>query len=302
MYEFSIASPHKNVLWYDYRVFVNTKHELEKLGCVYIKNARNRIYLLSPPVRNYYEDVRHFDKEANNLAIIYSHFEKVENFQGFNKVFAPSNLVQSFFLKQRKSASRWFKKNTFLDSKRKLEILPPFSSLTEKEGKANLPQCDLSFIGSPRIRPIVEDILPIVEKHNLTFHLYGPGWERYSGNPSAKNYVVAKTIEYNQFSDLALASKICLVDHHQSMNDIGAVSHKYMDHIHSGAFVISDKNNDAVKNYEGVCYTSKSDLEELVQFYLGDANAREEKRLRQRELTKSNTTANAAEALMKHFV
>ncbi|AGP87124.1 hypothetical protein [Alteromonas mediterranea] len=89
MFEFSIASPHKNVLWYDYRVFINTKHELEKLGCVYKKNAVNRIYLLSPPVRKSYEDVSEFEPDANNIAIIYSHFEKVENLNGFNKVFVP---------------------------------------------------------------------------------------------------------------------------------------------------------------------------------------------------------------------
>ncbi|MEA3380134.1 MAG: glycosyltransferase [Pseudomonadota bacterium] len=302
MFEFSIASPHKNVLWYDYRVFINTKHELEKLGCVYKKNAVNRIYLLSPPVRKSYEDVSEFEPDANNIAIIYSHFEKVENLNGFNKVFVPSNLVQDFLLKKRKESSQWFKKNPFLDSKKKLEVLPPYSSLSEKKGKPNLPQCDLCFIGSPRIRPIVEDILPIVEKNSLSFHLYGPGWERYSGNPSAKKFVVAKTIEYDQFADLALASKICLIDHHDTMNEIGAVSHKYIDHLHSGAFLISDRNKDALENYAGVCYQGRRELEELVDFYLKNPVAREEKRRKQLDIAKNYTTSNTAKKLIAHFI
>ncbi|WP_043959918.1 glycosyltransferase [Alteromonas mediterranea] len=141
-----------------------------------------------------------------------------------------------------------------------------------------------------------------MEKNSLSFHLYGPGWERYSGNPSAKKFVVAKTIEYDQFADLALASKICLIDHHDTMNEIGAVSHKYIDHLHSGAFLISDRNKDALENYAGVCYQGRRELEELVDFYLKNPVAREEKRRKQLDIAKNYTTSNTAKKLIAHFI
>ena len=300
--DFSIASPHKSELWYDYRLYVNLIEALESLGYKYRKNSNNRIYFLGAPRRHFYPDVGKFDSEANNLALAYCHFEKISSYNEFNKVFLPSNFVKKSVLNQRRKYSKIFKKNSYLDKVSKIEIIKPFSSLTPESKMVDALICDLSFIGSPRIRPIVEDIIPIVKKHNLSFHIYGPHWDAYKGNSLASSFVKAAEIPYQDIPKLSAASKISLVDHHQSMNDIGSVSHKYVDLLSSGAFIISDKNKDAIHNYNGVCYSSKSELEDLVLYYLENESERKKVLARQMNIVKDNSTNEAARQISKFFL
>lgn len=300
--DFSIASPHKSKLWYDYRLYVNLIEALESLGHRYRKNADNRIYFLAAPRRHVYPDVGKFDSEANNLALAYCHFEKMKTYNEFNKIFIPSEFVKDSILKQRKANARWFKKNTFLDDKNKLEIIRPFSSLKPTEKIIGEYECDLSFIGSPRIRPIVEDVIHIVNKHNLSFHIYGPHWHEYKGNPLASSYVKANEIPYENIPLLSTACKISLVDHHQPMNDIGSVSHKYVDLVSSGAFVISDENKDSAKHYNGVTYKSRDELEELILFYLENEDKRRAQIALQQEIVRENSTLTAAKKISQYFI
>ena len=300
--DFSIASPHKSELWYDYRLYINLIEALESLGFKYRKNAKNRIYFLGAPRRHFYPDVGKFDSEANNLALAYCHFEKINSYNEFNKIFLPSIFVKESVLNERRKYSKLFKKNSYLDKVSKIEIIKPFSSLVRENDIADELICDLSFIGSPRIRPIVEDIIPIVKKHNLSFHIYGPHWNAYEGNNLASSFVKASEIPYQDIPKLSAASKISLVDHHQSMNDIGSVSHKYVDLLSSGAFIISDKNKDAIYNYEGICYSSKNELEELVLYYLDNESEREKVLARQMDIVKDNSTIEAARQISKFFV
>lgn len=301
MKTFSIASPHKSELWYDYRLYINLIAAIESLGYKYRKNSRNRIYFLGAPRRKFYPDVGKFDPDANNLALMYCHFELVDSFNEFRKVFVPSESVVSYIAAKRKSQARFLRKNEYLDSMKKLEILRPFSSLIPKPIESEKFKCDLSFIGSPRIRPIVEDIIPIVEKYNYSFQIIGPHWDQYKGNSRARDYVVCPTVEYKDFPMIAHNAKICLVDHHPSMNKIGSVSHKYVDLVNSGAFVISDNNIDAKEFYDGVLYDSPDKLEKIINLYLDDAGVRERKREAQYRFVSHQTSLNAATQLVKWF-
>ncbi|AEF05295.1 glycosyltransferase [Alteromonas naphthalenivorans] len=300
--DFSIGSPHKSALWYDYRLYVNLIEAMASLGINYRKNSKNRIYFLGAPRRHVYPDVGKFDPSANNLALAYCHFEKIKSYNEFRKVFLPSEFVKDAVLNDKKKHSKLFRKNVFLDNKNRIDIIRPFSSLSSTDEVLKTYECDISFIGSPRIRPIVEDIIPIVEKHNLSFQIFGPHWHEYKGNKNAVKYVTANEIPYENIPLLSSASKISLVDHHQPMNDIGTVSHKYVDLIASGAFVLSDNNKDAVQHYKGITYNSVNELEELVLFYINDENARRKQRERQLDIVQKNSTLLAAKQISQFFI
>jgi hypothetical protein len=302
MTEFSIASPHKSELWYDYRLYANLIEALESLGYKYRKNAKNRIYFLGAPRRNFYPDVGKFDANANNIALVYCHFEKIESFSEFNKVYLSSPFVKRQMWAEKIKRFSLLGKKKYIGSMSKVEIIKPFSSLTNTKIIDAKFQCDLSFIGSPRIRPIVEDIIPIVNKHNLDFHLYGPHWEKYAGDSSAVNYRKANSVDYFDIPLVSHNSKISLVDHHQTMNDVGSVSHKYVDIVMSGGFVICDNNKDADTHYKGIVYSSPQELEELVLFYLNNEAKRQEQIELQHNITAHQTTLRAAKKIAETFI
>ncbi|MBC3764921.1 glycosyltransferase family protein [Neptunicella marina] len=294
MKDFCIASPHKNVLWYDYRLYINLKEALTALGYQYRAASKNRIYFLGGPQRHFYPEVGKFDPSANNIALIYCHAEKLDNIKRFDKVFVCSEGVKLFLEQKRTQAE-------FKTSKQ-IDIIRPFSSLSPSNRTRPRYQCDVSFIGTPRVRPIVEAVLPIVEQNNLKFNIYGPNWDHYEGNPLAKSYWVARTVPYEEIPMLAKGSKICLIDHHNMMNKMGTVSHKYVDFVMAGAFVISDWNKDALGHYSGVCFENEDSLANIVQKYLGSDMQRIEQQRKQQEITQLQTTKGVAETLAEQFI
>ncbi|UPW20076.1 hypothetical protein M0C34_07380 [Agarivorans sp. TSD2052] len=292
MTDYCIASPHKNELWYDYRLYDNLKSELKLLGFNYRAGAKNRIYLLGGRVLHFYPEVGPFDEAANNIALSYCHFDQVKDYGIFNHVFFCSQRVQS---------------KIYVDKRCRLPaanigIIRPFSSLTPSTTIDTKYSCDIAFIGTPRIRPIVEAILPIVEKHKLDFKLFGPNWDKYSGNNNAVKYWSGTSIPYKDISVLAHNAKLCLIDHHESMNQDGAVSHKYVDFLSAGSLVISDNNKNAKGFYKGLCFTSPDDLEPLVLKYLASKQLRTEQIALQLELLSKQTTALAARTLSEQFI
>ncbi len=295
MISFCIASPHKNELWYDYRLYVNLKQSLINLGFKYEAASRNRIYFLGAPQRQFYPEVGRFDPNANNIAVLYSHAEKLEALAQFSSIFVCSDFVKDYLQNK-------FAVNTAPELLGNMKVLAPFSSLSPTQKTKPRYNCDISFIGTPRIRPIVEAILPIVQKHGLKFHLFGPNWDEYPGNSSAKDYFVAKSLPYEEIPMLARGSKICLIDHHQSMSEMGAVSHKYVDFIRAGAFVVSDNNKDAVSSYQGLSFDTPESLESLVLSYLERDDLRQQQILKQLSLTATHTTNAAAVTLAQAFV
>ena len=301
MTSFCIASPHKNVLWYDYQLYINLKHELEALGFRYRSASKNRIYFLGAPQLQFYPEVGKFDPTVNNIALVYSHAEKLLALNQFNKVFVCSEGVERLFARKRLKGLEFFKKNKPFTAEQPIEILRPFSSLRPTNHLMPKYDCDLSFIGTPRIRPIVEEVLPIAQAMGLKFNIYGPNWDKYEGNPLAKNYWVANKVPYTDIPKLAKGSKICLIDHHDSMSQIGAVSHKYIDFVMAGGFVISDNNRDAKHHYNGLCFDKNMPLSNLIQQYLGETEKRHKHKQIQQNIVASQTTALAAKQLAEYF-
>ncbi len=292
MASFCIASPHKNELWYDHRLYINLKNELEAIGFQYRAASQNRIYLIGAPVLRFYPEVGAIVSSANNIAVIYSHPEKIEDLTPFNVIYACSQYVKDYLITK-------FSGKAQKDVLENIQLLPPFSSLYPSKDTKPKYVCDLSFIGTPRIRPILEAVLPIVEKHQLNFHLFGPNWDQYEGNPNAKKHLIARHVPYEEIPMLARGSKICLIDHHVSMSELGAVSHKYIDFVRSGAFVISDNNKDAANTYDGITFKDSDDLESKVLHYLAHREDRLNQTIKQLRMTQSQSTHIAALSLSK---
>jgi hypothetical protein len=302
MTSFCIASPHKNVLWYDYQLYVNLKEELETLGFQYRSASKNRIYFLGAPQLQFYPEVGKFDPLVNNIAVVYSHAEKLQALNQFNKVFVCSEGVKRLFNKKRLLSCELFKKEKPFTSSQAIEILRPFSSLKPSNHFMPKYDCDISFIGTPRIRPILEEALPIAHAMGLKMQIYGPNWDKYQGNALAMHYWVANRVPYTDIPKLARGSKICLIDHHESMRKIGVVSHKYVDFVMAGAFVISDNNRDAVTHYNGVCFNKKLRLDTLILKYLEDNEQRRSQVIKQQKIIAEQTTLHAAQKIAEYFV
>jgi hypothetical protein len=143
--------------------------------------------------------------------------------------------------------------------------------------------------------------MPLVDKMNIQVGLYGPGWHHYPGGGSPEKHWRAKQIPYEDIPKLAKGSKICLIDHHESMNRIGSVSHKYIDFVMSGGFVVSDYNKDAIDHYKGICFSPKRPLESILQEYLFDEPKRIKHTLMQQQLVINQTTHKAAQQLAAYF-
>ena len=302
MKSFCIASPHKNVLWYDYRLYENLKSELQALGYEYRAASANRIYFLGAPQRHFYPEVGKFDPEANNLALVYCHSEKLESINQFDKVFVCSEGVKSLLVRKKWLNLEFLKSSKPFTTGTDIDIIRPFSSLTPSSQTKPRYECDVSFMGTPRIRPILEAVLPLVESMGIKLNLYGPNWDKYEGNADAAKYWVAKTVPYEEIPLLARGSKVCLIDHHDMMNRIGSVSHKYVDFVMAGGFVISDDNKDAKSFYQGVCMDESHSLESLLEKYLHNDELRESHKDIQQKITLGQSTKAAAQTLAKHFV
>lgn len=302
MTSFCIASPHKNVLWYDYRLYENLKHELQELGYQYRAASKNRIYFLGAPQRHFYEEVGKFDPDANNIALIYCHSEKLESISQFNKVYVCSEGVGSLLKRKKWKNLEFLKSEKNFTTRQPMGIIRPFSSLTPSTRTKPRYQCDVSFMGTPRIRPILEAVLPLVEEMGLKLNLYGPNWDKYEGNSDASKYWIARSVPYEEIPMLAKGSKICLIDHHDMMNNIGSVSHKYVDFVMAGGFVISDDNKDARNFYKGVCMDDKNSLRDLLSTYLADDALRESHKLMQQDIMQQQSTKAAAIELAKNFI
>lgn len=300
MAKFCIASPHKDETWYDYRLYVNLKSMLESMGHVHQAGAKNRVYFLGGPLKKHYPKVGQFDQNANNIALIYCHFQKLHNLRQFDRVFVPSQGALDYYHKKASSADT--ERSSPFSTEHPIEILRPFSSLLPSNKHKPRYSCDIAFMGTPRVRPIVEAIIDIVEKHQLDLKIIGPNWSLYPGNPAAKKYWVAKSVPYNEIPLLAKGAKINLNDHHHNMNAIGAVSHKYVDLISAGGFVLCDNNVDARSWYQGETFTDQASLESLVLHYLSNEEARANKQAQQYEIVKQQTTRNAAHCIARYFL
>lgn len=296
MAKFCIASPHKDDTWYDYRLFVNLKTMLEQMGHVYQAGAQNRIYFLGGPQRLHYPKVGEFDENANNMALIYCHFQKLTQISQFKHVFVASNHVKKYYEEKAKTEPEQF------STQLPIEIMRPFSSLTPTKKNKPKYSCDIAFMGTPRVRPIVEAVIDIVERHQLDLKIIGPSWSIYPGDSRAKKYWLTPSIPYDEIPLLAKEAKININDHHLTMNEVGAVSHKYVDLISAGGLVVCDQNPDASNWYKGEVFSDAKNLESLILTYLSDEQKRQQQLQMQFEIVKHQTTRQAAHCFGRYFL
>lgn len=277
--DFCIASPHTSRHWYEYRIYINLKKELEKLGLKYKKNSINRIYFLGR-YEDFYKDIDSFESDANNIALMFSRPSfNLKIINKFNHVFTSSH---TYFL-----AANSLKKNN-------VYMLKPFSSLSPVSETRDEYKCDISFIGQPRLRPIVENITPIAKRNNLNFKIFGTDWSSYSGNKDAINYYSGKIIDYFDIPILANSAKIIIIDHMKDMRNFGVVSHKYIDLLMAKAFVVSDNNKD-ISNYNGVVFRDEQQILEILH----NNDYRYRKSQEQFDLVKNQSTENAAKTIVE---
>lgn len=285
MSSYCIASPHTSPFWYEYQIYTNLISSLSKLGYTYTPESHNRLYFLGFPMRHSYPDVPFYNKSCNNLALMFSHPQYYTSKLGemFSNVF-PSSPNYLSYIKS-------------IDSKVSATLLKPFSSLVPSDNEA-IPdmKCDIAFVGNTRVRPLVEKIIPIVKKHKLNFKIWGYAWNTYQGNKEAIPYWQGSVIPYKDMPNLAKSAKILLCDHHGTMNQVGVVSHKYVDLLASKAFVIADDNKD-IPLYKGVVFEG----EQQILSYLADSKKREDKVEEQYDIVKNLTTDNAAKLISSFF-
>ena len=301
MIDFCIASPHKNELWYDYRLYVNLKEALVSLGFRYRAASKNRIYFLGAPQLQFYPEVGKFDPQANNIALVYCHVENLTSINQYDSVFVCSDYFKEYLENKGSKCGDPGKDESF-DCVKAINVIRPFSSLQPATQTMPRYKCDVSFMGTPRKRPALEALLPLVEPMGIKLNLYGPGWDRYEGNYDLEQYWIARQIPYEDIPKLARGSKICLIDHLDTMNEIGSVSHKYIDFVMSGGFVISDHNKDAINTYNGVCFDDQESLKALLEAYLFDEEKRQRHATSQQIAIVNQTTRSAAAELAKCFI
>ena len=290
MKAFRIISPHTSQYWYDYRVYINLRDELIQRGYTEDIDSPNRIYFFGFPYRGL-----PINPSYNNIAYVYGHPHMAEGsfLSQFNHILVSSKNYKDYLAKK------------FPILTPKLHTSFPFSSLTpEPTGDDSHPAYDLVFVGNIRTRPIMEDVLPIVKKHNLSMIIYGYDWLHYQGNPDLIRYSVNRCLPYEDFPLLPKFAKIVLHDHHKEMNEVGVVSHKYVDYLAANAFVISDNNLD-VPSYHGIVYQNTQHLEQLIIYYLDKPKERQKEADMQTGLvldTLMYTTSNFVDILETNYL
>lgn len=244
---------------YDHRVYLNLLAALENLSAEHVKDSEQfNIFFIGWPIRESYTDISRVVKGRNNILYIYSHPWMIgkRHLQMFGerlKIYASVPVIKNYLLKKTGFPS---------------EILPPASSLLPLDKKIDQ-TIDLAFIGGIRKRPIVEDSLSIVKRNKLHLVIFGHDWgNSYRGSKEALQYWAGEAIRYEEIPRLSAQTKIFLLDHLPEMRKMGIVSHKYIDLIMSGAFVISD-NNKGVEELGGVTYLNRKDLENKIRYFLG---------------------------------
>jgi len=155
---------------------------------------------------------------------------------------------------------------------------------------------ELLFVGNSRLvfRKIIKDLLPT----DKDLSVYGTNWEPFID----KKYISGEHIPNNQLRKAYSSCEILLNDHWDDMREWGFLSNRLFDGFASGTFIISDKVNGALEVFGDalVTYESSGELKNLVDKYLKNDNARNEKALKGEEIViKHHTFRNRVEDMLK---
>lgn len=141
------------------------------------------------------------------------------------------------------------------------------------------PQHDLLFVANSRgvRRKIIDDLTPT--PHGLA--VYGGGWLPEMLDP---RYLRGEHVPNGELGGYYANARIVLNDHWEDMRRLGFLSNRLYDALASGTFVISDSVPGIAEEFDGgvAAYDSPADLRALVDRYLADAPAREERATRGR--------------------
>lgn len=132
---------------------------------------------------------------------------------------------------------------------------------------------DLLFVGNSRkvFRKIIKDLLPT----DKDLSIYGANWEKLID----KKYIKGKHIPNAELRKAYSSCKILLNDHWDDMRNKGFISNRLFDGFACGAFIISDKVNEAGKLFGDalVTYETPDELNYLIEYYLNNEKERVKK-------------------------
>jgi len=303
MKTFTIASPYGSIYCYDYVVFLSLKQSLEKLGYKFDRNSNNRIYLMGYPMGRQYKDCGPFDTKKFNISLIGSYYDYIKHrgeVDCFDFTYCSSPQGYQYLLDKFnfKADGLWNLYSPFGN-----DILPQF----QPNNNIEIKECDVAFCGNARVRPAVEELMVVLEKHpELKFYYYGFNIKNYRGTQKVKSHWIGDILSYYKYPEFAQKTKVVLLDMHDSMSDIGMPSFKYIDFLMNKAFVLVYKNKYAKDQLKGATFQHNDvlpgDLENKLMFYLNNPEERQKVIDRQYQLVKDVHSVKRTAALLKGII
>ncbi len=186
------------------------------------------------------------------------------------------------------------------ENSRKKALLFPLA--TEPKRFAHQPECkqpakyksDICFTGSYWNTP--RDIMQALSEEALQkyrVHIYGANWEQFEKfKPYNKGFIA-----YEELPCVYHHTKIVIDDANHVTKPYGSVNSRVFDALMSGALVVSNgvKGSDSLFSGELPTYETRAELDQLLDFYLSDVDARQAKvsQLRQIIVDKHSYTHRA---------
>lgn len=165
--------------------------------------------------------------------------------------------------------------------------------------------CDYCFTGSYWNDP--REIIEMLDPDSLPyeFKLYGKNWDKIK---KFKKYDQG-FLNYSNLPKIYASTKIVIDDANRVTKGYGAVNSRVYDALASGALVLTNGEIGAKETFKGILpvFKSKKELNELIEYYLTNKNARTAKIKELQEFVLENHTyknrANTLkETLNQHFL
>jgi len=161
-------------------------------------------------------------------------------------------------------------------------------------------ESDYCFTGSYWDDP--RDIIEMLDPESLryNFKLYGKNWNKI--NKFKKYY--QGFIDYSKIPEVYASTKIVIDDANRVTKDYGAVNSRVFDAIASNALVITNGEKGAKETFKGKLpyFTSKEELNNLIEYYLNNEKERIEKIKELNEFVlKNHTYHNRAYIIKKRL-
>jgi len=282
---YCIGSSYDYEYWYESNMIDNLAVLMDLLGYEYEVKADIRFHILGLSLDDTYDDMPTYDSSKYNIAYVIdkTHINNANSLKKFDKIIVPSENCR---------------KALGVDA----EVIPHFPLLKPVKRASPKKQFDIVYVGDIRQSKIVEDILPIVSDLNLNFKIFGRFFELYSGSEAAKRCWAGHSINYEYIPSLASKTSIIIHGSRPEMNKAGYTNAQYTDYLTSKAFVISEKNAEIEDLYKGITYGDKSELRDLVTYFLKNPSNRRKHINMQYKLIKDMDLLNTAKDRFKKIL